>query len=121
MSSSQFFICNYTKTNINSKTNCPSVKFLDETEEHNFYKSLISVHRNVAFNSKKLFLVFNNPQLLPDDVRDVHKQHDGSDGYFLLKDNIQQFKKVVENIDNNTHEATGFKEFIETYKIKKVI
>jgi len=64
-------------------------------------------------------LFFNNPQLLPDDIREYHKQKDGSDGYFFFKDNIQQFKSVVENIDNNTSQATGFKEFIETYKIKK--
>ena len=115
MSSSQFFICNYTNTKINSKSNCPLIHFLNETEKHNFYKSLISVHHNIAFNLKELFLVFNNPQLLPDDIRNVHKKKDGSDGYFLLKDNITQLKSVFQNIDNNTNEATGFKEFIEKY------
>ena len=115
MSSSQFFICNYINTKINSKSNYPLIYFLNETEKHNFYKSLISVHHNVALNFKELFLVFNNPKLLPDDIRNVHIKKDGSDGYFLLKDNITQLKSVVQNIDNNTNEATGFKEFIENY------
>ena len=115
MSWCQLFICNYAKTTITSKSNYPEINFSSKTEEHNFYKSLVSVHRNIAFESKELFVIFNNPKLLPDDIRDLHIKNDNSDGYFLVKDNITQFKSVVEYINNNTTEKTGFKELIEKY------
>jgi len=111
--SAQFFVYN---TCLSSENNFPLIKFKTDEELNEFIKSLVSVHPSIRYQSEIPFVVLNNAQLLPDDVRKVHTFTDPNtdkkrDGYFRLCDNLAQFKNS--NILNNTHEKSGFKELID--------
>jgi len=111
--SAQFFVYN---SRLTSANNFPLIKFETDDELNEFIKLLVSVDPSIRYQSEIPFVVLNNAQLLPDDVRKVHTFTDPitdkkRDGYFRLCDNLVQFKRC--NILNNSHEKNGFKELID--------
>jgi len=80
------------------------------------------------------YLILNNPQLLPENVRKIHQypvaktpvdidDADGieevtyimRDGCYSIERNIDLLKSVVEQIENNSLFYDGFQDFVRAY------
>lgn len=72
------------------------------------------------------YFVINNPQFLPNDVRELH-MHDvveydeylgedvvrRRDNCFSIRDNLELL--LLQNVDNNTVENTGFSQALQSF------
>ena len=103
----QFFIYN---TCLTTRNNFPLIRFECNEEMHEFIKTLISFHPS-ELQKNEPYAALNNPQLLPDEVRNLLTKNGKRDCDFKLCDNLKQFKNSV--IDNNTNQNAGFREIID--------
>ena len=102
----------------------PLLYFANRVTELNFVRTLIS--RRSRRLPDEPYFVINNPQFLPDDVRRLH-MHDAvefdedthqnvinlRDNCFSSRDNLELL--LLQNIDNNSVENTGFSEVLRTF------
>jgi hypothetical protein len=103
----------------------PLLSFADRATELNFVRTLVSRPSRQLTDGHPYFVI-NNPQFLPDDVRDLH-MHDAvefdedrgqnvihrRDNCYSVRDNLELL--LLQNIDNNTVENTGFLEVLHTF------
>lgn len=103
----------------------PFLRFQDLPTELNFVRALVSRPSRRLADGQPYFVI-NNPQFLPDDVRDVH-MHDAvefdedigqevirrRDNCYSVRDNLELL--LLQNIDNNTVENIGFCEVLHTF------
>ena len=111
----QFFIHNI--DGINALNNFPLLRFQTQEHAYDFIRSLKSIPCDNVVNR---YMVLNNPQLLPDELRKLHMFTDDIlymedvnnvyDGIFPIRDNLELLKHC--DIDNNTFEEYGFSECI---------
>ena len=104
--------------------NFPLIRFDSKPLAYEFINGLKSQPRH---NIDEPYFVINNPQHLPDDIRQPHmfkelldsdSDADGDryilrDGCFSMRDNAHVFASCV--IDDNTNEEFGFIKFLEKY------
>ena len=102
----------------------PLLTFLDRATELNFVRTLVS-HPSRRLLDEPYFVI-NNHQLLPNDVRELH-MHDvveydeylgedvvrRHDNCFSIRDNLELL--LLQNVDNNTVENTGFSEALQSF------
>lgn len=103
----------------------PLLAFPDRATELNFIRALASRPSRRLTDGQPYFVI-NNPQLLPEEVRRLH-MHDvveydddtgeevirRRDNCFLVRDNLELL--LLQNIENNTLENTGFSEVLQTF------
>ena len=118
----QLFI--YKTPGINGDNNYPLFRFATKAEAYNFISQLVSVPK--PDNGE--YMVLNNPQLLPDNIRNLHMYPSGIieddssdeefgktrllDGYFNICDNIELLRAYSANIDDNTNCNVGFSDYL---------
>jgi len=115
----------YNTYGINGDNRFPLLCFPDRATELNFVRTLVSRPSRRLADGQPYFVI-NNPQFLPDDVRDLH-MHDAvefdedrgqnvihrRDNCYSVRDNLELL--LIQNIDNNTVENTGFREVLHTF------
>ena len=106
----QFFIYN---TCLTTKNNFPLLRFECKEETHAFIKTLVCFHPD-ELKKNEPYAALNNPQFLPNEVRELLTKNGKRDCNFKLRDNLFQFKNCI--INNNTNEKTGFREIIDEMK-----
>lgn len=102
----------------------PLLSFPDHATKLNFVRALVS--RQSRRLPDEPYFVINNPQLLPDDVRRLHMhvlvEYDEDTGQevisrrdncYSIRDNLDLL--LLQNIDNNSVENTGFSEVLRTF------
>ena len=114
----------YNTDGITEVNRYPLLSFADRATELNFVRTLVSrPSRRLPYEP---YFVINNPQFLPDDVREPH-MHDSveynddtgqevirrRDNCYSIRDNLDLL--LLQNIDNNTVENTGFREVLHTF------
>ena len=115
-------IFGYNIPGINRDNMFPLICFPNRETELKFVRALIS--RPCRRLSDEPYFVINNPQLLPNDVRNPH-MHDtvecDDDGEYVIKqyDNCYSVRDnmdllMVQIIDNNTLLDSGFREAFHT-------
>ena len=125
----QFFAYKLNEQGINNNNNFPLFRFASKEEAYNFIRFLES---EKSHSISEGHFVLNNPQHLPEDVRSIHmykalklvseyyvsdsdeSQYTNLDGCYSIAKNINILKSVIDQIDNNTVEIYGFKEFVST-------
>ena len=103
----------------------PLLIFPDRATELNFVRALTSRPSRRLMEDQPYFVI-NNPQLFPDDVRELHTHEavetDEDTGQniiqrrqncFSVRENLELL--LLQNIDNNTNETTGFREALQTF------
>lgn len=119
----QIFI--YNTHGITGGNKYPLLSFPDRATELNFVRALAS-HPSRRLMDDEPYFVINNPQFLPNDVRDIH-MHDvveydedtgqdvvrRRDNCFSIRDNLELL--LLQNVDNNSLENTGFHEALQTF------
>ncbi len=120
--SCQFFV--YNTYGINEDNMYPMLYFANRATELNFVRTLIS--RPSRRLPDQPYFVINNPQFLPDDVRQLHMhvavEYDENTGREVIRrhDNCYSIRDNLEllllyDIDNNTNLDTGFQEALRTF------
>ena len=128
----QFFAYNLNEQGINKNNNYPLFRFSSKEEAYNFIRFLESEKSHSILEGH---FVLNNPHLLPTELRKIHmykglkivseyyvsdsssdeeEPHTFFDGCFSIAKNSNILKSVIGQIDNNTLEIYGFKEFVST-------
>ena len=119
----QIFI--YNTHGITGGNKYPLLSFPDRATELNFVRALASRPSRRLMDDEPYFVI-NNPQFLPNDVRDIH-MHDvveydedtgqdvvrRRDNCFSIRDNLELL--LLQNVDNNSLENTGFHEALQTF------
>ena len=135
MHSIQFFVRNVPELRNDElaiDSTFPLINFATKTDAYNFIELLRAEHAHGIANVG--YLILNNPQLLPGNVRSRHQyrvakiaenpENDRDvaivmDGCFSIERNIDILMNVVEQIDNNnlgrSRGESGFREFIQTH------
>ena len=113
----QFFI--FKTIGINESNNFPMIRFQTQYDAYKFISSLKSVPRDYNTITDG-YMVLNNPQLIPADLRKYHMFSDDilytednnivTDGIFLIHENLELLKQC--DIENNTFEDYGFREWV---------
>jgi hypothetical protein len=109
-----------------SANNYPYLLFDSKTEAHEFVSQLISRPYHIHCEEESHF-VLNNPQHLPDSIRDKHRylwvveDEDGvheiqKDGCYYIEDNIDLLRKC--EIIDNTLEEDGFSRIVNNWPNK---
>jgi hypothetical protein len=115
MFSLQFFV--YKTPGIDGDNNFPLFYFRTKAEAHDFIRRLVSVPRDAESNSE--YMVLNNPQHLPDDVRRPHMYTSDDpnhadfgemDGHYKIHDNYALLYSAY--IENNTKSDFGFRDYL---------
>jgi len=119
----QIFI--YNTDGITEVNRFPLLSFADRATELNFVRTLVSRPSRRLVDGQPYFVI-NNPQFLPDDVRNLHMhisvQYDENtgrevicrrDNCYSVRDNLELL--LLQNIDNNSVENTGFCEVLRTF------
>jgi len=122
MFSLQFFV--YKTPGIDGDNNFPLFYFRTKVEAHDFIRRLVSVPRHSEINSE--YMVLNNPQHLPDDVRRPHMYTSDVviddpnhpdfgeamvlDGHYKIHDNYALLYSAY--IENNTKSDFGFRDYL---------
>jgi hypothetical protein len=127
----QFFVRNVTDLRdkeLEIDSTYPLIQFATKALAYDFIRRLIAEHAHDM--SGEGYLILNNPQLLPIDVRYIHqysiaKISDDTDnddydtvvmdGCFSIERNIDLLKNVTDQIDNNNLGGPGFREFLQNY------
>ncbi len=132
MYSKQIFI--YNMPGINQDNNKPCIQFDSELDMYAFITRLKSNPK--TSDTTVPYFVINNPQLLPDYIRNIHvyrrktthvrpnndsddSDYDSDDGFeafdgiFAIYENLDELKRCT--IDNNTLSETGFAEAISKF------
>ena len=132
--SKQLFI--YNMPGITRDNNFPLIQFDTDIEMYAFITRLKSTSRRS--DPTVPYFVLNNPQLLPDYIRNLHayrrktthvrpnrndddtdsgsdsdEEYEKFDGIFTIYENLDELKRCT--IDNNTLSATGFAEAIRDF------
>jgi hypothetical protein len=115
----------YNTDGITEVNRFPLLSFADRATELNFVRTLVSRPSRRLVDGQPYFVI-NNPQFLPDDVRNLHMhisvQYDENtgrevicrrDNCYSVRDNLELL--LLQNIDNNTVENTGFREVLHTF------
>ena len=122
----QFFVHNLDEHGINKNNNYPLFNFGSKEEAYNFMRVLKS---EKSHNISVGHILLNNPHLLPPELRRMHMYKpfkiradyaDYSDddkptmfdGCYSIEKNSVILKSVIDQINNNSLEINGFKEFI---------
>ena len=123
----QFFVRNVEELR---ESNYPLIRFESRTHAYEFILQMIS---EKALEMSTGYLILNNPQLLPQDVRKEHQysvikipdedEDEGDeevtytirDGCYSIERNIALLKSVVEQIENNSLVDHGFQDFVRAY------
>ena len=119
----QIFV--YNTDGIDGGNKYPLLSFPDRATELNFVRALASRPSRRLMDDEPYFVI-NNPQLLPNDVRELH-MHDvveydeylgedlvrRRDNCFSIRDNLELL--LLQNVNNNTLENTGFGEALHTF------
>jgi len=136
MHSIQFFVRNVPELRNDElaiDSTFPLINFATKTDAYNFIGLLRAEPAHGIANVG--YLILNNPQLLPGNVRSRHQyrvakiaenpendDRDGEegneivmDGCFSIERNIDILMNVVDQIDNNNLGGPGFREFIQTH------
>ena len=107
----QFFVYNVPEI-----ASYPILRFASEEELHTFVNQLVSTGDRQTSDG---YMVINNPQLLPNHIREPHRYECPVLGYpsigiFTIKDNIQLLRSYANHIDDNNSNSngTGFSEYI---------
>ena len=117
----QFFI--YKTPGIDGDNNFPLFCFHTRQDAYEFISKLVSVPRDYQNNAE--FMVLNNPQHLPDNIRKPH-MHESNiiiddpgvedfgllDGHYNIRDNWALLTEYSANIDNNSLSEIGFREYL---------
>jgi len=119
----QIFI--YNTDGITEVNRFPLLSFADRATELNFVRTLVSRPSRRLVDGQPYFVI-NNPQFLPDDVRNLHMhvsvEYDENtggevicrrDNCYSVRDNLELL--LLQNIHNNTVENTGFSEVLQTF------
>jgi len=120
--SCQLFV--YNTYGINEDNRSPLLYFANRATELNFVRTLIS--RPSRRLPDQPYFVINNPQFLPDDVRQLHMhvtvEYDENTGREVIcrRDNCYSIRDNLEvlllcAIENNTNLDTGFREALRTF------
>jgi hypothetical protein len=127
----QFFVRNVPELRNDELTidsTYPLINFATKTDMYNFLGLLRAEPARGMANVG--YLILNNPQLLPRNVRSRHQYrvakisdnpeneiHDEiiMDGCFSIERNIDILMNVVDQIDNNNLDGPGFRDFIRTH------
>lgn len=123
----QFFVRNVEELR---ESNYPLIRFESRAHAYEFILQMIS---EKALGMSTGYLILNNPQLLPRDVRKEHQysvikipdedEDEGDeevtytirDGCYSIERNIALLKSVVEQIENNSLVDHGFQDFVRAY------
>lgn len=119
----QFFV--FKTVGINEHNNFPCILFQSQEQAYEFIRKLKSIPSDCVTNR---YMVLNNPQLLPDELRkhhmfsgDILYLEDGAnlyDGKYPIDENMGLLKQC--EIDNNTFEKYGFSECIRGNNIEPI-
>lgn len=95
----------------------PLLNFDTKVSAYDFISKLKSVPRA---DVNEPHFVINNPQLLPDEVRELHKYPDEDeymrDGCFTIHDNMEMLMKCeIKNNMIDTYNDFGFNEYLNEY------
>jgi hypothetical protein len=106
----------------------PLIYFESRLDAYNFIRQL-TAERSRGMTTDG-YLILNNPQLLPNNVRSIHQysiakipddmDSDDSDtivmdGCFSIERNMDLLYSVIDQIDNNNSGGPGFRDFIQTH------
>jgi hypothetical protein len=118
----QIFI--YNTPGITREGMFPLLSFADRATEMNFIRALVS--RPSRRLPDEPYFVINNPQFLPDDVRQLHmhvtveyNENTGQevivrrDNCYSIRDNLELL--LLQNIRNKSVENSGFSEVLRTF------
>ena len=118
----QIFV--YNTDGITTVNRFPLLMFPDRATELNFVRALISRQYRTLTAGEPYFMI-NNPQYLPHDVRNLHMHNSiefdedigenvvqRRENCFSVRENLELL--LLQNIDNNTNETTGFNEALQT-------
>ena len=119
----QFFVYNA----LAEDNRYPTIEFDSKQDAYEFLSLLRSENARRLYDP---FMVLNNPQLLPKNVRNLHsytvvtisedddnesktEKHE-YDGCFSIHRNLAVFQRVANRINDNTRMSSGFRDYIRS-------